>query len=219
MTTLPMRPMYLIDGWPDGIIEERAWVEIHEQTPSAASAIEYLEKWMPIADVFIDDDDREHRYVVTGKSWHRPEGYPVPDIPDLRVQHPLKDYGPCAYCDATGKVQVIDKIERRNQTGGSQEDAEARFLGLVANNWNLERLFGRGFVVTRRKDDVCPNCHGSKHEADFIHILDDESIGWEECSPDHPEAMHFWNVEVMEVPEDESPAVEVSDEQTTLPGT
>lgn len=216
----PMSPMYLIDGWPDGAIEERAWVEITSKTNTHASAIEYLEKEMPIEDVFPDDPDCIV-YVVTGTTWQRPAGHPVEGDDEIRVERPLDQYGPCRSCGGTKKISIIAKIEQRTPPHG-RTPAErlaappnVRYLvGLPATERNLEKINRAGAVVTKRSDERCEDCHGTGKEADWLH--GDDGFPWEECKEGDPEAMYFWTIEAQEKPEDYEPPVNVSDDQITL---
>jgi hypothetical protein len=212
-------PMVLIDGWPDGYIEERAWVEVTTATTERRHAIEALEEEMPIADMFPDEPEDGIHYRVTGQEWQRRMGQAVPGHDDLRVDHPLDQYGPCALCKGTGKIEIIAKIEQRLASTSADPATRlaapasvAYMTGLPCTEMNLRKIERANGVVTRREDEECCDCHGTGKEADWIH--GDEGWPYEKCEEGDEDAMLFWTISVSNEPD---PSVNVSDEQTTLP--
>jgi hypothetical protein len=212
-------PEYLIDGWPDGHIEEHAWVEVTTATDSAKKAIEFLDKEMPIDDQFDSEPAGSYHYRVTGQEWQKPAGYPV--NADLRVERPLDDYGPCRMCKGTAKIDIIAKIEQRLASTSADPATRlaapasvAWLVGMPVTPMNLRKIERANGVVTRRDQEECCDCHGTGKEADWIH--GDEGWPWEACEEGADEGKLFWKLEVADEPD---PRVNVSDEQTTLPET
>jgi hypothetical protein len=215
-------PMFLIDGWPDGYIEEKAWVEVTTLIDSKEKAIEFLENEMPIEDMFPDEPKGHLHYRVVGQEWQRRVGLPVPDT-DARVERPLDEYGPCHSCNGTGTYEVIEKIEQTAPRPALDADAATRLgspptvawmVGMPVSPRNEEKIRSVGGVITKRRDAECEDCHGTGKEADWI--TGDEGWPYEACEEGSDEAMLFWKLEVSDEPD---PAVNVSDEQTTLPET
>lgn len=83
----------LIDGWPDHCIEEHAWVAI-SAAATEAQAIARLQADFPREDNF----DVEVEYRVTGRSFQRPAGEPVPGQEGMRAV--LEDRA-CEHCDGS----------------------------------------------------------------------------------------------------------------------
>lgn len=211
----------LIDGWPDGYIETNAWVEITAATVNHREAIKFLEKEMPIEESFPDEPEGALHYRVVGEEWQRPCGHPVPGNPDLRSHHPLTQYGPCVLCGGTGKIEVIGKIEQRlaattadPATRLAAPASVAYLVGLPVTDMNVRKVESANGVITRREQEECCDCYGTGHEADWLH--GDEGWPWEECEARVREGKLFWKLEVSNEPD---PSMNVSDDQTTLPGT
>jgi hypothetical protein len=214
-------PEYLIDGWPDGHIEEHAWVEVTTATDSEQKAIAFLEKEMPIEDSFPDEPEGMLHYRVTGQEWQKPLGFPVPGSFEVRSEHPLDQYGDCSWCKGTAKVTVIDKLELASTP--TAQDAASRLAappnaeaheGMVLTEDRHRRITRAGMAVTRTHKEDCDGCHATGKDADWIH--GDEGWPWEACEEGADEGKLFWKLEVSDEPD---PRVNVSDEQTTLPET
>lgn len=89
-------PMYLVDDYEGGGIEERAWVEVTDKTRTEAQAIE----WMTTN---VEPVDEDTRYEVIGRSHQRPSGFEVEGSDtELRTVKPLSEYPPCKECAGTG---------------------------------------------------------------------------------------------------------------------
>lgn len=222
MQLIPNEP-FLIDGWPDGYVEDHAWVAITPETVTPAQAIEYLNEQMPIEDADPIMADEARYYVVIGWSFQRRVGLEVEGT-DRRVEHPLDQYGPCRTCKGRKKYTVIDKIEL---THVGVEDAASR----LASPWDPTRHIGMpltedregivvraGGVITARHEEDCDDCYGTGKEADWID--GDEGWPYQPCGPDDEGAVLYWNLEVRDEPGPHDPVnKKVSDHQITLPGT
>ena len=64
----------LVDGWPDGYIDERAWVAVSDEIDTPEKAVALLEQEFPPEDI---DDTAE--YMSAGKCWMAPDGEPQSD--------------------------------------------------------------------------------------------------------------------------------------------
>lgn len=183
-------PMYLVDDYPDGAINEKAWVErLPKVTWHPRDAIEWLEKE-------IEPDDNM-RYVVIGTSYQRPSGYPVPGSGELRTAKPLDECGPCQTEGCKdGRVTVIDKIEGPPEHKGWFE----RQWGFELTPERKERIEAHGGRVVESTRDICDECYGTGKAGEFI-FDSCEPIPWEEAPADHPEALYFWNIELTDDPE------------------
>lgn len=181
-------PTYLVDDYPDGAINEKAWVQVTEITANPRDAIDWLAKE-------IEPDD-EMRYIVIGTSHQRPSGYPIKGK-DGRSVKELDEYPPCdAEGCKEGRVELIDEIRQPPD----KESALARFIGyeLTDNRTaQIEELGGK-VVATTRED--CEECLGTGRKGEFIYDSC-EPIPWEACEDNHPEALHFWNIELTDDPE------------------
>jgi hypothetical protein len=184
-------PMYLVDDYPDGGIEEKGWVEVTERTANPRDAIDFL-----IKEMSLDDLGDDMRVIVTGTSHQRPSGYPV-EKSDARTAKPLDEYGPCqAAACVDGHIEVIDKI-----TGPPEHH---RFFE-KKEGWELtpeikREVEAKGGRIVETTRDTCDECYGTGKAGEFM-FDSCEPMPWEACEPDHPEALHFWNIEITDDPD------------------
>jgi hypothetical protein len=201
-------PMYLVDDYPDGAIESRAWVEkIPKTTWHPRDAIAWLEEEIEPPD--------NMRYIITGESHQRPAGFPVENS-DARSIKPLDEYDPCrAEGCVEGRVEIIDKIT------GPQEHRDwfERQEGYELTPKRKMLIEERGGRITETTRDSCEECYGTGKAGEFIFDSCDP-IPWEEAPADHPEALHFWNIELTDDPDVPSypgpTAPDVSDAQEKM---
>lgn len=207
-------PMYLVDDYPDGAIEERAWVQVTSVTATGRAAEEWLQREMPIEEQFGREEG--HWYRATGERTHqRPAGHAITDK-DGRSVKPLDEYPDCTYCKGTGKVKVIDTLELNNQARAKFEalprlDRAKLSPGREIDDEATALVEAIGARIIKAHEEECDECIGTGKDGEFMYDSC-EPIPWEACEEEHPEAMEFWVIEVT----DESPAPTVSEHQGEL---
>lgn len=202
--TNPVFPMFLVDDYPDGMIQEKAWVQVTEITATGRAAEEWLQKEMPVNDQGHADDDAY--YKATGEKTHqRPSGYAITGK-DSRSVKPLDEYADCTYCQ-DGKVKVIDKLEL-NHVAQKKFDALPRIeraklspgRELLVEAQEIITTIGARIVSAHEED--CDECLGTGKNGEFIYDSC-EPIPWETCEADHPEAMEFWVIVITDEEHDQ----------------
>lgn len=189
-------PMFLIDGWPDGYVEERAWVEVTSRTDTEQKAISFLEGEFPSAEAH----DDPVVYVVDGTSWQRPTGFAVPGNYDLRSERPLDTYGPCLRCGGEGKIRVIEKLELSSVSIARHEELEGRMIGRPITERNRELIARAGGRILEEAREDCAQCYGTGKQGEWIHTEDGSP--WESCDEQADEAMLFWNISLAPAPDE-----------------
>lgn len=113
-------PMYLVDDYPDGAIEQNAWVEVTDKTATPYAAVEWLNNEV--------EPDEDMRYIVTGQSYQRPLGVEVPGSEgELRTAKPLDEYPTCDECKGTGKFTEDDEEDSCDECYGTGKKGEFIF--------------------------------------------------------------------------------------------
>jgi hypothetical protein len=186
-------PTYLIDDYEDGMISERAWVQVTEITDTAIKAVEWLD-----GEMAAEDQQPGSRYIVTGKEHQRPVGTLVEGREDLRSVKPLDEYADCKEC-VDGKWQGIDEIQGADPIKFEELSAtEKRKLG-KGHDWNAEAqaIVEKIGGTAKLFEDDCDECYGTGKAGEFL-FESYEPLPWEKCEEDAPEAMLFWAIELTE---------------------
>jgi hypothetical protein len=103
-TQFTKHPMILIDGWPDGIVEERAWVEVTTEVSGPELAVELLQLNFPVEDI---DDGFVYNCDGT-QEWHRPED------PETYAEH---DEGAWKLCGETDEGALLFWVVTADEPG------------------------------------------------------------------------------------------------------
>jgi hypothetical protein len=99
-------PMILVDGWPDGVVEETAWVEFTPETDRKNKAIEFLAKNFPAEEPLLESTNGNVYRAEDECVWQRPCG--------MKVEGGHYDYddgehaNPCEECDGELEVEEFE---------------------------------------------------------------------------------------------------------------
>lgn len=128
-------PQVLVDAWPDGCVEERAWVEVTKETDTKNKAAEYLAVGFP-------REDGEGDYHASGERvFQRPQGLKVEtggyyDFEDGDLGSPCEECDGaedgCAYCYGTGKEGTLYDADEGPWTSCGPEGEDAREFWIIA---------------------------------------------------------------------------------------
>lgn len=107
-------PMVLVDGWPDGVVEETGWVEFTPETDTKNKAIEFLAKDFPPEEPLLDSTEGFVYRADDERVFERPCGMEVPngryDYDDGELPNP------CEECDGSLEVDEV-KIPEGEKIG------------------------------------------------------------------------------------------------------
>lgn len=164
-------PMVLVDGWPDGCVEETGWVELTPSTDTKNKAIELLSENFPPEEPLLESTTGFVYRADDERVFEKPCGMEVPGGRYDYEQGELAS--PCEECD--GSLEVDEYA-----TGFDPAKPEEVNIG---------------DPVPTGKKVACPYCFGTGKEGTLYEAGEGP---WEKCQPTDDGALEFWVINLVE---------------------